>query len=126
MRSFLMIFVSVLAAVVGQLCMKQGMIQVGALEMKSLQELLVVARRVFSKPLVLAGLTCYAIGALAWLIVLSRLDLGFAYPMLALTYAIIPVAAHVFLGEEIPILRWVGIGIVIVGVLLIAQTGRVQ
>ena len=126
MRSSLMIFVSVLAAVVGQLCLKQGMTQVGALEMKSLQELLLVAQRVSSNPLVLAGLICYVVAALAWLIVLSRLDLGFAYPMLALTYAIIPMAAHVFLGEEIPILRWVGIGIVIVGVLLIAQTGRVQ
>ena len=46
--------------------------------------------------------------------------------MLALTYAMIPMATYVFLGEEIPILRWIGIGIVIVGVLLIAQTGRVQ
>lgn len=126
MRSFLMIFVSVLTAAPGQVGLKQGMTQVGAPEIKNLRELLMVAQRAFSKPLVLAGLTCYAIGALAWLIVLSRLDLGFAYPMVALTYAIIPIAAHVFLGEEIPILLWVGIGIVIVGVLLIAQTGRVQ
>ena len=75
MRSFLMIFVSVLAAIVGQLCMKQGMMQVGPMEMKSRQEILMAAQRVFSKPLVLAGLTCYAVGALAWLFVLSRLDL---------------------------------------------------
>ena len=126
MLSFVMIFVAVLAAVTGQLCLKQGMTRVGPLEIKGIQGLLPAAQRVLSEPVLLAGVAAYAVGALAWLIVLSKRDVSFAYPMLALTYAIIPVAAHFFLGESVPGLRWAGIGIVIIGVALIAQTGNAQ
>ena len=126
MLSFVMIFVAVLAAVTGQLCLKQGMTRVGSLEIKGFQGLLMAAQRVLSDPVLLTGLAVYALAGVAWLIVLSKRDVSFADPMLALTYAIIPAAAHFFLGESIPGLRWAGIGIVIIGVALIAQTGSTQ
>ncbi len=126
MLSFVMIFVAVLAAVAGQLCLKQGMTRVGPLAVKGIQSLLPAAQRVLSEPVLLTGMAVYALAGVAWLIVLSRRDVSFAYPMLALTYAIIPAGAHFFLGESVPGLRWVGIGIVIIGVALIAQTGGTQ
>ena len=123
MDMFLMIVISILVGSAGQLFLKQGMIQVGSLQIQSLVEIGTLAWRVFSTPLVILGLACYGVGTLVWLGVLSRLDLGFAYPMLALSYVLVPLMAQVFLGEKIPIARLVGIGIIVVGVGIVAKSG---
>jgi drug/metabolite transporter (DMT)-like permease len=57
------------------------------------------------------------------MIVLSRVNLSFAYPMIALTYVLVPLAAWLFLNEPaIPPIRWVGMCVIIVGVVLVAQS----
>jgi len=121
-KSLLLIVCSVVMGVSGQLCLKVGMGQVGALQMNSLGAILQTVWRVFTTPLVIIGLAFYGVGSVFWLAVLSRLDLSFAYPMLALTYVLVPLSAHLFLGEKVPPLRWVGIGVVIVGVVIISRT----
>jgi undecaprenyl phosphate-alpha-L-ara4N flippase subunit ArnE len=68
------------------------------------------------------GLTFYVMGAAFWLMVLSKLDLSLAYPMLALTYVLIPLASQFILGEQVPALRWLGVGVIFVGVVIVAQT----
>jgi drug/metabolite transporter (DMT)-like permease len=77
---------------------------------------------VLSSPLVIGGLACYALGAVFWLTVLSRVPLSLAYPMLALTYVAIPLLAWLLLGESVSGLRWVGIGVICAGVLLVARS----
>ena len=123
MDMFLMIVIAILVGSAGQLFLKQGMIQVGSLQIQGLVEIGMLAWRVFSTPLVILGLACYGVGTLVWLGVLSRLDLSFAYPMLALSYVLIPIMARVFLEEKIPVARWVGIGIIVVGVGIVAKSG---
>ena len=109
-------------SVVGQICLKSGMDQVGALSAANIGAVIQTAWRVVTTPMVLLGLACYVIGAAFWLMVLSRLNLSLAYPMLALTYILIPLASQFFLGEQVPSLRWLGIGIVFVGVIVVSQT----
>jgi drug/metabolite transporter (DMT)-like permease len=67
-------------------------------------------------------LGCYVLGAVAWLTVLSRVPLSLAYPMLALSYAITPILAWLVLGEDVNGLRWAGIGVISLGVLLVARS----
>ncbi len=122
MKSLLLILLSVVMGVSGQLCLKMGMGQVRLTGGEGLAGLLPVALRVFTTPLIVAGLTFYAVGSVFWLAVLSRLDLSLAYPMLALTYVLVPLTAWLVLGEQVPVGRWLGIGVVIVGVLIISRT----
>jgi multidrug transporter EmrE-like cation transporter len=69
-----------------------------------------------------AGVICYMISLLVWIIGLSRVPVSVAYPMLSLGYVINAVAAYYLFGESITITRWLGIGFIIVGVWLVAKT----
>jgi drug/metabolite transporter (DMT)-like permease len=71
---------------------------------------------------VLAGTILSASGALLWLVVLSRFELSYANLMVSFMYALIVVAAAVFFKEPISALRWLGAGLIVVGVFLVSQT----
>jgi len=71
---------------------------------------------------ILAGLTCYAVSLVVWIIGLSRTDVTIAYPMLSLGYVVSALGAWMFLGEIIPPQRLVAIGFIMVGVVLLART----
>jgi len=121
-RSLGLILVSVLFAVGGQLLLKQGMNRVGSIELSAFWTTPVpTVWRIFSNPLILAGLFLYVFSTAVWLVVLSQMDLSYAYPMLAFMYVLIPMASRLFLGERIPAMRWLGIVVVCVGVLIVAR-----
>jgi drug/metabolite transporter (DMT)-like permease len=121
-KSLFLILASVTMGVSGQLCLKAGMDQVETLASGSVGTIVQTAFRVLTTPLVFLGLTFYVMGAAFWLMVLSKLDLSLAYPMLALTYVLIPLASQFVLGEQVPALRWLGVGVIFVGVVIVAQT----
>ncbi|MCS6888381.1 MAG: EamA family transporter [Chloroflexus sp.] len=58
-------------------------------------------------------------GAIFWLGVISRVDLSFAYPLLALNYVIIMIPSRVLLNEPITMMRLVGAIIIVIGVIVI-------
>jgi drug/metabolite transporter (DMT)-like permease len=74
------------------------------------------------EPHIVAGLACYVVSVVVWIIGLSRVPVSIAYPMLSLGYIINAIAAHYLLGEALTLSRWVGIGFIIVGVWLVARS----
>ncbi len=122
-QSLILLVVSVLLGVLGQLLLKMGMIQLGPLESEGgLGGLVQIGIRVFSNLKVIGGFAAYGISSLFWIAVLSKINLSLAYPMLALNYVLVPLTAWFFLGEQIPSLRWLGMGVIIVGVIIISRT----
>ena len=61
-----------------------------------------------------AGATFLA--GVCWLLALQRLELGYAFPFMALSFVLIPVSAHLFLGEPLPMAQLLGLGLVIAGI----------
>jgi len=122
-KSMILILVAVLLGVLGQLLLKMGMTQVGSLESKGgLGGLVQMGVQVFSNLKVLGGFAAYGFSSLFWIVVLSKIDLSLAYPMLALNYVLVPLTAWLFLNEQVPPLRWLGIGVVILGVVVISRS----
>jgi drug/metabolite transporter (DMT)-like permease len=68
------------------------------------------------------GLVLYALSAICWLWVLSRVQLSLAYPILSLTFPIVVGLSAVFFSETISAIQWTGVGIIVVGVSLLART----
>lgn len=69
-----------------------------------------------------AGFILYALSALCWLWVLSRAQLSYAYPVLALSFPIVVGLSTIFFSEVISPVRWIGVIAIVVGVSLIART----
>lgn len=68
-----------------------------------------------------AGLALYGLSAVAWLWVLSRLDVSVAYPLVSLGFVVTFAAGVLWLGEPWSWQRVLGAGFIVVGVLLLAR-----
>jgi multidrug transporter EmrE-like cation transporter len=78
--------------------------------------------RLALEPHILGGLACYAISVVVWVIALSRVPVSIAYPMLSIGYVVNAIAAWQLLGESLPPLRLAGIGVIILGVFMVARS----
>lgn len=78
--------------------------------------------RLAIEPHILAGLACYVVSVVVWVVGLSRVPVSIAYPMLSIGYVINAVAAYYLLGEAVTPMRFVGIGIIILGVFVVARS----
>ena len=79
-----------------------------------------IVRTIFS-PLIFAGLVIYALSTILWLYVLTRIPISQAYPMLALAYPAMLIIAKFLFNEDISLIRWIGVGVVCIGVVLVAK-----
>lgn len=70
------------------------------------------------------ALAIYGTATLAWIYLLRTTELSKVYPIMALSFVFVPLAARAFFGEEITPLYWVGIFLIVFGVGLIAFAGR--
>lgn len=121
MTTAMFIAISICAGVSGQLVLKRGMSILGAQSLSGSNVVDVVLRMVLS-PWVIGGLLIYVAGTFFWLMVLSRVELSFAYPMTSMSYILIVLSSWYLLGESISPLRIVGVVTIIAGVSLIAQS----
>ena len=74
------------------------------------------------EPRVLAGIACYVVGLVVWILALSKTPVSVAYPMVSLGFALNAALAWWLLGEAVTPLRMAGIGVIIVGVVLVARS----
>ena len=74
-------------------------------------------------PGVLGGLACYALSVVIWVVALSRVDVSIAYPMLSVGYVVNALLAIWLFGEVVSMQRWLGIGVILIGVTLVARSG---
>jgi len=107
--------------VIGQVVMKRGMTVVGTVP-GDLASLPAFALRTLTTPFVWLGFAAYGLSAALWLVVLSRLELSFAYPILSLSYVLIVLISALVLHENVTPVRWLGVLVIIGGVWLISQS----
>ncbi|KFF82176.1 MULTISPECIES: 4-amino-4-deoxy-L-arabinose-phosphoundecaprenol flippase subunit ArnE [Pseudomonas] len=62
------------------------------------------------------ALACLGSGLLVWLLVLQRLDVGIAYPMLGVNFVLITLAGRYVFDEPVDAQHWLGIALILVGV----------
>ncbi len=106
---------------VAQLLLKMATNKVGVIEVSSALSLGAMSAIFLQWPMIL-GLLCYGFSLLVWLMALSRVDVTLAYPMLAIGYVINAFAAQYLLNEVVSLQRWVAIGIIVLGVMLLARS----
>jgi len=121
MLIFALILCGVLLNAGAQLMLKAGMTQIGQFEF-SMANLVPISLKVMGNLPIISGLTMYVFSVVVWLLVLSRVQVSFAYPMLSIGYVVNALAAYYLLGEPLTSVRMLGIFIIIAGVYLVAQS----
>jgi len=113
------VMVPVLIGILGQLFLKYGMTRVGSFGNMPVLEYFF---RAFTNIPVLIGFFLYFVSSLFWMIVLSREQLSFAYPLLAVGYVIVVIASIFLFKEHVSFIRWLGVFVIILGVILISRS----
>jgi multidrug transporter EmrE-like cation transporter len=121
MKQMILLLVTVTFNVMGQYLMKRGMIDVGAIS-GDLSQLFGSLVNAFTNMYVLAGVGAYGLSSIFWLILLSRVELSYAYPALSLGYVMVTLVSALLLGEQVSALRWAGVLVICVGVILVARS----
>jgi undecaprenyl phosphate-alpha-L-ara4N flippase subunit ArnE len=70
-------------------------------------------------PYFVSALALYGVGTLIWIYVLRHLPLGQAYPFMALSFVLVPIASVLVFGESLGLRYWLGAGLIVAGMLVI-------
>lgn len=119
--AFTLILSGVLLNAAAQFFLKMATNKVGVIQASSALSLSAINAIFFQWPMIV-GLICYGVSLLVWLMALSRTDVTLAYPMLAIGYVVNAFAAQAFLGEIVSPQRWLAIGFILIGVVLLARS----
>lgn len=120
LRSLLLILLCVGLSAAGQIVLKAGMSSARVATALAGADGFAATVTVATTPLVIIGLSLYGIGAVAWLMVLSKVDVSVAYPFIGISFIVTTALAAILLGEPVSALRWVGTLLVAGGVYLVA------
>ncbi len=112
-----LLLISVVASSVGQLCLKLGALQLGKVTGdNAISHILKIA----TTPALLAGLAAYGVGAISYILLLTRVKLSIAAPAASLIYISSVLIGYWVFNEPIPPTRVVGLGLIMAGVVLVA------
>lgn len=119
--SFMLVMTGVLLNAAAQLLLKAGTNSVGTFAF-SLENALPVGWKLATEPHIVGGLACYVVSVIVWIMALSRVEVSIAYPMLSVGYVVNAIAAWYLFGEAVSATRLAGIGIIILGVYVVARS----
>lgn len=122
MNSYIpLILFTVLTNAAAQLMLKRGMTGLGQLD-PGHDGLIATVLRVVFNPFVFFGLCTFVVSMASHLVVLSKVQISYAYPFLSLAYVVVAVYAHFFFQEDLSPVRIAGIGLIMLGTIFIAQS----
>jgi multidrug transporter EmrE-like cation transporter len=119
--AFAFLFTGVLLNACAQLLLKAGTNVLGVISLTR-DDWWGTLWRMGTQGYFVAGVACYMISLVVWIMGLSRVPVSVAYPMLSLGYVINAVAAYYLFGESVTMTRWLGIGFIVLGVWLVAKS----
>lgn len=108
--------------VVGQLWFKLGLMRFP--EKQITDHIGVFWKRVFSSPLLWAGIATYVLELGLWLAVLANAPLSFVFPLASVSYVGVMIASWLVLKETISPRRWAGALLITVGVAVVYMSGQ--
>ena len=118
--NFILVGIGIILNVAAQICLKAS---VGKQSL-TMHDLLTRWYTILFNPLVVLGLVLYAASVVNWLVVLSRMPLSIAYPLMSLGYVAAFVVGVVYFREPWNWVNLIGLLFLLLGVALIARQAQ--
>lgn len=100
--------------------MKLGVMRLGPLEISS--NIVSMATRMILNPGIITGIFLYGMSAFLWVIVLSKVELSYAYPMIAGGYVIVALLSWIIFHDHMTPMRIAALVIIVIGVILLGRS----
>jgi drug/metabolite transporter (DMT)-like permease len=121
-KTYVLLFLLVVLGSVGNTILSKGMKDAGDVDIARLSALLASAARVLTSGTIWLGIAMMLAFMVCHMLVLSWADYSFVMPFSAIAYALVPLLGYLFLHEQVSAARWVGIVLIVLGVILINRT----
>ena len=122
LKTYFFILLMVVFGPLGNVLLGKGMKRIGAVHVVSLTQVGHLLLRILTSPTIWAGIVSLLSFFLAYMLVLSWADYSYVQPASSVSYAMVALLAHFLLREVISPLRWLGVLIICMGVLVVGYT----
>ena len=122
LKLLLILIVGLIFESAGVILLKKGMIHLGEMQSITVSEILRVAKAGVFNPQILLGVFFEALFFLCLVILMSKTDISFLWPLTALSFVFATFAAIIFLGESVSPLRWIGVILIVIGAAFISYS----
>jgi drug/metabolite transporter (DMT)-like permease len=111
-----LLLLSIITGVTGQFFLKTGALKLGKVNAgNAISHVISIA----TTPELVVGLMFYALGAIAYILLLTRVKLSVVGPSIALSYVFSVMLGYFIFKESIPLERVLGLGMIVCGVVLV-------
>ena len=122
LKTSILVALLVVLSSAGNLFFSIGMKRIGALQGWSMATLHSAFVAIFSSVWIWLGIVSMLLFLAALMLVLSWADFSYVLPATASMYAVVPLIGHFVLGESVTGLRWIGVGLICLGVVFVGRT----
>jgi drug/metabolite transporter (DMT)-like permease len=109
---------------IGVVFLNRGLKEIGDLPRITLAEVVRVVRQGVTNPSIVLGVFFEALFFACLLVLMSRSDVSFIWPLTSLGFVLTTLAAKVILHEHVSALRWTGVVLIVLGAGLITWTEK--
>jgi len=106
----------------GVVLLKKGIAQVGDVKQINAAEIARIVKAGVTNPTILAGVFFEALFFACLLVLMSKSDISFLWPLTALSFVMTTFAALLFLHEQVAPVRWAGVVFIMLGAGLISYS----
>ena len=121
-KLLLILLIGLVFEATGVVLLKKGMNQIGEVGKMGPPEVLRLLKSGATNPSVLLGIFFEALFFGCLLMLMSRSDISFVWPLTALSFVMTTFAALIFLDEKVSSVRWAGVVFIVIGAALISYS----
>jgi drug/metabolite transporter (DMT)-like permease len=125
-KLLLILLVGLVFESAGVVLLKKGVTQIGEMQGVTVAEIARVAKAGAVNPQVLLGVFFEALFFLCLVILMSKSDISFLWPLTALSFVFATFAAILFLGERVSPVRWIGVILIVIGAAFISYSQHIK
>ena len=122
LKLLLILLIGLVFESTGVVLLKKGMTQIGDMKSVNVGEVLRVAKAGMTSPQILLGVFFEALFFGCLLLLMSKSDISFLWPLTGLSFVFATFAAIWFLGERVSAVRWTGVVLIMAGAALISYS----
>lgn len=122
LKLLLILLVGLVFESTGVILLKKGMTHIGEMNGYTVAEMLRIAKAGATNPQILLGVFFEALFFGCLLILMSKSEISFLWPLTALSFVFATVAAIWFLGEKVSAVRWIGVVLIMIGAAFISYS----